>query len=103
MRQQFLMLQFVLLFQVASQTELNEHGKRLEAALAAVRAELEHTQRVEEGAAHSEALCLNSNGCSQRTALFENGTQVLSLSYDIANVFPSDCLGHRFFLIKQQI
>ncbi|VDP68220.1 unnamed protein product [Echinostoma caproni] len=36
--------------QVASQTELNEHGRRLEAALAAVRAELEQNLRDEEEA-----------------------------------------------------
>ncbi|KAA3680314.1 uncharacterized protein DEA37_0014763 [Paragonimus westermani] len=64
--------------QIASQTELSEHGKRLEAALAAVRSELDHNRCFENeaGAVLSEAACVTSNGCSQRTAPFGNGNQL---------------------------
>ncbi|KAF8568680.1 hypothetical protein P879_02727, partial [Paragonimus westermani] len=64
--------------QIASQTELSEHGKRLEAALAAVRSELDHNRHFENeaGAVLSEAAGATSNGCSQRTALSGNGNQL---------------------------
>ncbi|KAF7233224.1 hypothetical protein EG68_05601 [Paragonimus skrjabini miyazakii] len=63
---------------IASQTELSEHSKRLEAALAAVRSELDHNRYVENeaGAVLSEAAGVTSNGCSQRTAPFGNGNQL---------------------------
>ncbi|VDP71842.1 unnamed protein product [Schistosoma mattheei] len=62
--------------QIASQTELTEHGKRLEAALSAVRAELEqHNNTI-------NASVVDENGCSNSTLFGQRIREVLNPDSD---------------------
>ncbi|CAH8484565.1 unnamed protein product [Schistosoma bovis] len=61
---------------IASQTELTEHGKRLEAALSAVRAELEQHNNT------MNASVVDENGCSNSTLFGQRIREVLNPDSD---------------------